>query len=154
VESGVKYVKGNFMPLREFHSLAHANAQLQAWIQGEAGNRLHGSTRERPLMRFNETEQALLQPLPAVAPTCPTWAKAKLHGNCHVQHAYCHYSAPFRLIHQTLWLEITPDVVRIYHEHELVAIHPRLFKAGTRSTVRIICHPTPRLTSCAIRSGA
>ena len=135
VESGVKYVKGNFMPLREFHSLAHANAQLEAWIQGEAGNRLHGSTRERPLMRFNETEQALLQPLPAVAPTCPTWAKAKLHGNGHVQHAYCHYSAPFRLIHQTLWLEITPDVVRLYHEHELVAIHPRLFKAGTRSTV-------------------
>ncbi|WP_291991758.1 IS21 family transposase [Candidatus Accumulibacter sp. ACC003] len=135
VESGVKYVKGNFMPLREFHGLVHANAQLHEWIQGEAGNRLHGSTRERPLMRFNETEQALLQPLPAVAPTCPTWAKGKLHGNGHVQHAYCHYSAPFRLIHQTLWLEITPDVVRIYHEHELVAIHPRLFKAGTRSTV-------------------
>jgi len=136
VEAGVKYVKGNFVPLREFHSLAHANEQLRAWILGEAGNRIHGSTRERPLKLFGETEQALLQPLPAIAPACPTWAKAKLHGNCHVQHDYCYYSAPFRLIHQTLWLEITPDALRIYQEHELVAIHPRLFKPGDHSTVQ------------------
>ena len=135
VEAGVKYIKGNFAPLREFHSVAHANEQLHAWILGEAGNRLHGSTRERPLKRFSEIEQALLQPLPAMAPACATWAKAKLHPNCHVQHDYCHYSAPFRLIHQTLWIEITPDALRLYHEHELVAIHPRLFKPGAKSTV-------------------
>jgi transposase len=135
VEAGVKYIKGNFVPLREFHSLAHANEQLRAWILGEAGNRIHGSTRERPLKLFDETEQALLQPLPAIAPTCPTWAKAKLHPNCHVVHEYCYYSAPFRLIHQTLWLEITPDALRIYKEHDLVAIHPRLFKPGDKSTV-------------------
>ncbi len=135
VEAGVKYLKGNFMPLREFHSLAHANEQLRAWILGEAGNRIHGSTRERPLTRFETTERALLQALPAIAPTCATWAKAKLHPNGHVQHDYCSYSAPFRLIHQTLWLEITPDSLRIYQEHDLVAIHPRLFKHGDKSTV-------------------
>lgn len=135
VESGVKYVKCNFMPLREFHSVAHANEQLQGWILSEAGNRIHGTTRERPLKLFAETEQILLQALPAIAPECPVWAKAKLHGNCHVQFEYCQYSAPFRLIRQTLWLEITPHAVRIYREHEMVAIHPRLFKPGDHSTV-------------------
>ncbi|MEI6987628.1 MAG: IS21 family transposase, partial [Rhodospirillaceae bacterium] len=135
VESGVKYVKGNFAPLREFHSLAQANEELQAWVMGEAGNRIHGSTRERPLTRFTATEQVLLQPLPAIAPACATWAKAKLHPNAHVIHEYCYYSAPFQLINQTLWLEITPDAVRIYREHEMVAIHPRQFKPGSKSTV-------------------
>ena len=135
VESGVKYVKGNFMPLREFHGLAHANEQLLTWVMGEAGNRIHGTTRERPLKRFAETEQALMLPLPAIAPECPTWAKAKLHPNCHVQLDQCYYSAPFRLIHQTLWLEISPYALRIYWEHELVAVHPRKFKPGDRSTV-------------------
>ena len=48
VESGVKYVKNNFVPLRDFHSVAHANEQLRAWVMSEAGNRIHGSTRERP----------------------------------------------------------------------------------------------------------
>ena len=123
------------MPLREFHGLAHANEQLLTWVLGEAGNRIHGTTRERPLMRFAETEQALMLPLPAIAPECPTWAKAKLHPNCHVQLDRCYYSAPFRLIHQTLWLEISPYALRIYREHELVAVHPRKFKPGDRSTV-------------------
>ena len=135
VESGVKYVKNNFVPLRDFHSVAHANAQLQAWIMSEAGNRIHGSTRERPLKLFAETEQALLQALPAMAPECATWSKAKLHPNCHVQFDYCSYSAPFALIGQTLWLEITPHALRIYREHELVAMHPRLFKHGDASSV-------------------
>ena len=136
VESGVKYVKNNFVPLREFHSLEHANEQLRAWILGEAGNRIHGSTRARPLTLFIETEQALLRPLPAIAPECAVWAKGKLHGNCHVQFEHCYYSAPYRLIHQTLWLEVTPSALRIYREHALVAVHPRLFKPGSRSTIQ------------------
>lgn len=136
VESGVKYVKSGFLALRTFHSLEQANEELRAWILGEAGNRIHGTTRERPLTLFTQTEQALLQPLPAIAPECPAWAKAKVHGNCHVQLDRCHYSVPFRLIRETLWLEIAPSVVRIYREHELVAVHPRLFKPGDRSTVQ------------------
>lgn len=143
VEAGVKYVKGNFLPLREFHSLTHANEQLRAWVMSEAGSRIHGSTRERPLNRF-AIERPLLQPLPDIAPTCATWAKAILHPNAHVQHDYCFYSAPFRLIGQTLWLEITPDVLRIYHDHELVAMHPRLFKKGGKSTVEDHVPPDAR----------
>jgi hypothetical protein len=135
VESGVKYLKSSFVPLREFHGFDHANEQLRQWIMGEAGNRIHGSTHERPLKLFTETEQALLQPLPPIAPECPAWAKAKLHGNCHVQFERCYYSAPFQLIGQELWLEIAPSALRIYRDHELVAVHPRLFKPGSRSTV-------------------
>ena len=67
VESGVKYVKNNFVPLREFHSLAQANEQLRAWILAEGGNRLHGTTREQPLKLFADTEQALLRALPVIA---------------------------------------------------------------------------------------
>ena len=135
VESGVKYVKNSFVPLREFHSLEHANEQLRVWILEEAGNRIHGTTRERPLTLFAQTEQAMLQPLPAIAPECPAWAKAKLHGNCHVQFEYCYYSAPFQHIGQDLWLEVAPSALRVYRDHELVATHPRLFKPGTQSTV-------------------
>jgi hypothetical protein len=136
VEAGVKYVKNNFVPLREFHSLAHANEQLQAWILGEAGNRIHGTTRAQPLALFSTTEQPLLQPLPTIAPACAVWTQAKLHGNCHLQYELCYYSAPFRWLHQALWLEVGPSAIRIYHDHELVAVHPRLFKPGARSTVQ------------------
>jgi Integrase core domain len=135
VEAGVKYLKANFVPLREFRDLADANTQLQAWILGEAGNRIHGSTRARPLSLFSDTERAMLQPLPAIAPECAVWAKAKVHGNGHVQFERSHYSVPFELIRQTLWLQVGANMVRIYHGHLLVACHPRQLRPGAHATV-------------------
>jgi hypothetical protein len=98
VESGVKYVKNSFAPLRAFRDLADANAQLMEWVMGEAGNRCHGTTREAPLTRFIETEQPLLQPLPDTPPECARWAQAKVHGDCHVQFDKVRYSAPWRRV--------------------------------------------------------
>ena len=129
VESGIKYLKTSFLPLREFRSLADANRQLQAWILEAAGNRVHGSTHEKPLVRF-AIEQPLLRPLPAVPPELAEWAKVKVHRDTHVQFEKCLYSVPFKLIGQPLWLKATPVTVRIYRDHELVAVHPRLHRPG------------------------
>ena len=135
VESGVKYVKNNFMPLREFRDLADANQQLMDWVMSVAGNRIHGTTRTPPLKRFVETEQALLKALPSVPPECARWTTAKLHGDCHIQVDNCRYSAPWRLVSETLDVRISETTVRVYHQHELKAIHPRLTLPGQRHTV-------------------
>lgn len=76
----------------------------------------------------------MLKPLPAVAPELAIWAKVKVHRDTHVQFEKCLYSVPFRLIGQSLWLKATPVTVRIYRDHEMVAVHPRLHRAGARST--------------------
>ena len=144
VEAGVKYIKGSFLPLREFRGLAHANEQLRRWVLGEAGNRIHGTTHERPLTRFVETERSFLAPLPAIAPELAAWAKVKLHGDCHVKFEKCTYSAPWRLVHKHLWLSATETFVRIFHNNEMVAVHPRQFKAGSRSTVEAHLPPNDR----------
>lgn len=135
VESGVKYVKNNFLPLREFRSLADANEQLKAWVLGVAGNRIHGTTHEQPLKRFTDTERYLLKPLPDCAPELACWVKLKVHGDCHVQHENCRYSVPYTLVGQRLWLRASETTARIYRDQALVALHPRLRRAGARSTV-------------------
>ncbi len=135
VESNVKYIKNSFVPLREFRHLSDANQQLKKWLMEEAGNRLHGTTRTQPLKRFADTEQLLLKVLPEVPPELAVWAQVKLHGDCHVQFEQCRYSAPYPLVHQTLWLRATDTSVRIYQAHELKAIHPRLRHPGDRSTL-------------------
>ena len=135
VESGVKYVKANFFPLREFRSLGDANAQLTEWVMGTAGNRIHGSTHEKPLTRFAETERHLLKPLPTTAPELAAWAKVKVHGDCHVQYEKCRYSVPYRQVGQSLWLRASETTVRVFRDQEMVAIHSRLFRPGSRSTV-------------------
>lgn len=133
VESGIGYLKRSFLPLRAFRHLADANAQLQAWILDEAGNRTHGSTHEKPLCRFAH-EQSLLQPLPANPPELATWAQVKVHRDAHVQFEKCLYSVPYRLIGQTLWLKATPTTVRLFRDHALVAVHPRQTVPGARAT--------------------
>ena len=62
VESGVKYVKRNFVPGREFRSLDDFNDQLAAWQLDVADLREHGTTHQRPIDRFVDEH-------PALAPT-------------------------------------------------------------------------------------
>jgi transposase len=135
IEAGVKYVKRRFVPLRDFRDMADGNAQLKAWLLGPAGNRIHGTTQERPLTRFAEVERFLLKPLPPRPVELAEWAKVKVHGDCHVQFAKCRYSVPYRLVRQRLWLRAAETNVRVYRDHELVAIHPRRSKPGSRSTL-------------------
>ena len=65
VESGVKYVKKNFLVGRRFRDLAHLNAELERWNREEADTRLHGTTGCRPIDRFSEER---LTPCPLVKP--------------------------------------------------------------------------------------
>lgn len=135
VESGVKYVKNSFVPLRKFRTLVHANEQLMSWVLEKAGNRIHGTTHRKPLAMFAETEKHFLKKLPDVPVQIATWTRVKLHGNCHVQFEKAYYSAPFRLVHQELFLKATDTTVKLYHDIRLVATHPRLKHPGERSTV-------------------
>jgi hypothetical protein len=135
VESGVKYIKHGFLPLREFRDLADANRQLHAWIMNEAGNRVHGTTREMPLKRFAEVEKSLLKTLPDVPPEPATWAKLKVHGDTHVHFDLNYYSVPFRLVGAELWLKATDSMVTLYQEHNSVASHSRVTGKGLRRTV-------------------
>lgn len=135
VESGVKYLKGNFLPLKNFRDLTDLNDQARRWVMEEAGVRRHGTTGEAPLTRF-ELERALMLPLPPVAPDLGVWSQATLHRDCHVQFERAFYSAPWRLIGQRLWLKVSDGMVTIYDTFRVVAAHGRAQRPGERRTLR------------------
>ena len=135
VEAGVKYVKTNFLPLREFRDLADLNAQARQWVMQTAGLRTHGTTRQAPLTLF-AAEQPLLKPLPAVAPDLGSWHRVSVHKDCHVQFERILYSAPFALVGKTLWLRATDGAVALFEDYRHVATHPRGQRAGQRVTCK------------------
>jgi transposase len=135
VEAGVKYVKGNFLPLRTFRDLTDLNTQARTWVLQEAGLRIHGTTREPPLERFVR-ERPVMRALPAIAPDLGEWARVKVHRDCHVQFDQSLYSVPFTLIGRTLWLRATDVSVCVFEEFLLIAQHLRARAIGTRRTVR------------------
>ena len=137
VEGGVGYVQGRFMGGKGPLDLVQANREVRQWCQEEAGLRMHGTTKEQPRRRFEEGEKARLKPLPEAPYDLAIWKKAKLHRDCHVVFEGSYYSAPFRLVGQSLWVCAGTRQVRLFNEkHELVATHERANKPGTRQTHR------------------
>jgi len=63
VERPVRYLRGNFVYGRTFLHDADLDQQCALWLDRVANVRLHGTTRERPRVRFDREERFLLQPL-------------------------------------------------------------------------------------------
>jgi transposase len=64
VERPVRYLRGNFVYGRTFLHDADLDHQRALWLERVANVRVHGTTRERPQVRFDREERFLLQPLP------------------------------------------------------------------------------------------
>jgi len=133
-KGGVHYVKRNFLAGRDLTPLPQANRDVLHWVEETAGRRVHGTTREQPLARF-ELERSALQRLPHSPYDLAVWKQVKLHRDGHVVFDKAYYSAPFRLQGQHLWVRGGTGEVRIYtSDYQLRATHQRAQKPGQRMT--------------------
>ncbi|NDJ54587.1 MAG: IS21 family transposase [Chloroflexi bacterium] len=134
-KGGVHYVKRNFLGGRTATDIHQANRDVRVWCETTAGARTHGTTRQVPLTRFTETEQALLQPLPDTPFDPGTWKRLKLHRDGYVVCEGSYYSAPFTHIGQTLRVRLGVRTVQLYtDDYQLIAQHSRATEAGERLT--------------------
>ena len=126
VESGVKYVKRNFMPGRVFRDLADFNEQLATWQAEIADVRTHGTVHERPVDRFAREAAALVdtrghpsyfQSLRRSRTVAEDWLVA-IDAN--------RYSVPWRLIGKAVEVVRVADTWQISHRGHVVAVHPVL----------------------------
>src|SRR5690606_10006085 len=83
VESGVKYVNGNFGAGLGLVDIRTVNLDVQRWVQEIAGTRRHGSTGKAPLDVFEREEQAELMPLPRQPYQIVIWHKATVQRDAH-----------------------------------------------------------------------
>jgi len=134
VESGVHYVKRNFLAGQSFADLEALNERAQRWVLEIAGTRRHGTTHEAPLGRFVQAERATLHPLPGEPFDLVATYRAKVHRDCHVAVDWRYYSVPSRLIGQTVEVYVSRRIVEIYHGMALVATHPVARERGERQT--------------------
>lgn len=126
VESGVKYLKGNFLPGRAFIDQVDFEEQLAQWNASIADLRIHGTTHERPIDRFTRERPHLI---PTVS-QAPFRLGARLTRRVAEDYLVSldtnRYSVPCRLIGQSVEVERTEEAVRVYHRGLLVVTHPRL----------------------------
>lgn len=125
VESGVKYVKRNALAGRRFDSFAEMEAHLSSWM-AKADARLHGTTNEAPLERFENAERAALRPLPSMSIRVRSRRlQRRVANDAFVDVDTVRYSVPHRLVRARLEVEVGERDVRIFDGSELVAEHAR-----------------------------
>jgi len=134
-QGGVHYVTRNFLGGRTPTTLPQANQEVLEWCSTTAGLRIHGTTREQPLLRFEQAEQAQLRPLPPEPYDLALWKVVRLYRDCYLTFDNAYYSAPFRLVGHKLRVCGGSREVRVYTlSYELVATHARAQHPGERLT--------------------
>ena len=138
-ERGVGYVKKNAIAGRRFASWAELEAHLARWMREVADRRVHGTTGEPPLTRFERDEATALRPIDRRPPFRQRRELSRrVHSDCAIEVDTNAYSVPWRLIGERVQVTVVDGWVRIFHAGNEVSAHPeaagrhqRLVEPGT-----------------------
>ena len=133
VESGVKYAKNNFLPLRTFTDVQDAERQIKEWNKTKAQVRIHGTTRQKPIEVFSAYEKDKLLPMDKEVFETPLYKELTVHTDSHIQFEQAYYSVPYELREQRVLARKTEAQLCVFYENKLVALHQSA-KKGQRRT--------------------
>jgi len=123
-ERGVGYVKRNAIAGHRFASLEALHAHLQHWMREVADSRIHGTTGEPPIVRFERDERARLKVLPGKAPFLQVRELTRrVHNDACIELDTNRYSVPWRLIGESVTVVVAERCVRVLYAGDEVACH-------------------------------
>ncbi len=124
VESGVGYVKGNAMGGLEFENDAALDRHLARWLREVADVRIHGTTFERPIDRFEAAEHMALRPLQNQPSYLKSrWEERKVASDFRVDIDTNRYSVPPGLVGEVVDVLIEQDLIQVHFQDRIVAEH-------------------------------
>jgi transposase len=126
VESGVGYVKKNFLNGLDVPSFAPVNPAARHWLDTVANVRVHGETHRQPVDLF-ALEKPRLKPLPVMPYDGAVVRPIGANGCCHVLYDTNRYSVPHLYASQKLTLKLYPDQLLLFHQEKLIATHVRSY---------------------------
>ena len=149
-EASVRYVKHNALKGREEElSLWEDYPKLaDYWLNKVANVRIHESTKERPVDRF-EKERGLLRPLPTIPFDTNEIVSALVTPHARVHFDGNRYSAPPELARKTIMVRADAGQVRIFYQGAEVACHTRCYQRG-----QLVCQAEHQLAALKMRSRA
>jgi transposase len=122
-ERGVGYVKRNAIAGHGFDGVEALHAHVARWMREIADTRVHGTTGEPPLVRF-EREAVALRPLSARAPFLQVRELVRrVHTDACIELDTNRYSVPWKLIGERVTVVAAEQQVRVLYAGEEVACH-------------------------------
>ena len=127
VESGVGYVKKNFLAGLAVSDFSVLNPGVIRWLDTVANVRIHGETGQQPAELFS-AERGLLAPLPLHAYDIAAVSPIRASSQFRVTLDTNRYSVPAEYAGAKLTLKAYPDRLCIYDREKLVARHVRSYE--------------------------
>lgn len=128
VERAVAYVRSSFLNGLDPQQFAPLNPQARLWRDTVANLRVHKELNERPIDRFEHLEKAALNPLGLQPYDVGISSQTHASSQFRVVLDTNRYSVPAEYAGRRLTLRQYPDQVLVYHEHNLIATHPRSYQ--------------------------
>lgn len=129
VESGVKYLRRNFMPLRSFVDIDDVQRQALDWLDTVANVRIHQTTGQRPVDRF---EKVTLRSLPQRLPDTRQTQSLLVHKDFAIRFDGNTYTAPPWTIGKSVIVKADAAFVSLYLNDKRIAVHPRCWERKQR----------------------
>jgi len=126
VESGVGYVKKNFLNGLELQDFAHVNPAAQVWLAEIANVRIHGETHRRPVDLFAE-ERAHLKAANVNPYDLARVLSLRASSQFRIVLDTNRYSVPASHAGRLATVKVYPDRLCIYYQDQLIARHGRSF---------------------------
>jgi transposase len=147
VEGKVRYVKHNALAGRADELLRFEDylALAPYWRDQVANLRLHETTCERPLDRFQQ-ERTLLRPLPTIPFDSDEVVPAVVSPHARIAFDGNRYSVPPQFVRRPLTVRANRDELRLLHEGQVVAQHVRSYERG-----QLLVLPEHRLAALSLR---
>jgi transposase len=114
-ERSVGYVKGNCIAGRSFATFEDLESHIEAWVRDIADKRIHETTREAPIVRFERDERSALKALDGRPPFHQVRElHRRVHGDATVEIDTNRYSVPWQLAGQIVRCRITNGEILIH----------------------------------------
>jgi len=123
VERIVQVVRELWKRLTALHpaaTLDELNDLARAWALEEYGLAVHGTTGIPPRIAFDDTERAVLRPLPAESFVVASWTIATVHPDQFISVGKKLYGLPPTLIGKRVDVRSTRDFVEIFFDHKTI----------------------------------
>jgi hypothetical protein len=138
VESGVRYVRGNFWPGLRFTDLADLNRYALGWLNGIANVRTHGTTGVVP---FDRLPDEGLMPIHGKADYDTSLIAYRRCGrDCLISYEGNYYSVPAQYAGQRVTVKVTEggELSVLNQQGQIIACHP--VAMGSRERIVVAEH--------------
>jgi len=122
VERPIGYVRERFWRGYIFNDISQANSDIRQWINAIAGQRIHGTTREKVITRF-EAEKPYLGALPHQPYDISEKVYRKVYKDCQISFDGNRYVVPHEYVGQKVLLRIRDGLLRVFGDEQMIAVY-------------------------------